>query len=203
MRIVGLTGSIGMGKSTAAAMLRAMGVPVHDADRCVHRLLGPGGRAVAAVARAFPGTQAAAGGIDRKALGARVFGDPARLRALEGILHPLVRREEQRFLAAARRQRRRAVVLDVPLLLETDGDLRCDLVLVVAAPRFLQAQRVLRRPGMTAARLAQVRAQQMAEPEKRRRADLVVPTSLGRRMTRDRLKRALVQARRAAGAQGG
>ncbi|MBL8670604.1 MAG: dephospho-CoA kinase [Alphaproteobacteria bacterium] len=191
MRVIGLTGSIGMGKSTAAAMLRASGMPVHDADRCVHRLLAPRGEAVAAVERAFPGTRGPAGGIDRKALGARVFGDPARLRALEGILHPLVRRAEQRFLAAARRQRRRAVVLDVPLLLETDGDQRCDLVLVVAAPPFLQAQRVLRRPGMTPARLAAIRSQQMPESEKRRRADVVVPTGLGRRVTFDRLRRAL------------
>jgi len=178
MTVLGLTGSIGMGKSTAARMMRGLGVPVHDADATVHRLLGPGGDAVAAVAAAFSGV-VRSGAVDRAALGARVFGDDAALRRLEAILHPRVRAAEHRFLRTQALAGRRLVVLDVPLLFETDGAARSDLVLLVTAPRFLQAQRVLRRPGMTAERLDQIRARQMAEPEKRRRADVVVNTGLG------------------------
>ena len=190
MRIVGLTGSIGMGKSTAAAMLRRRRVPVFDADAAVHSFLAPKGAAVAAVARAFPGVTRD-GGIDRKALGARVFGDKAALAQLEAILHPLVGAAEERFLARARAARRRVVVLDVPLLFETGGDRRCDLVLVVWAPPFVQRDRVLRRPGMNPARLAFLRAQQTSDREKRRRADLLVPSGLGRAVTWRRLGRAL------------
>ncbi len=151
MRILGLTGSIGMGKSTAAAMLRALGLPVHDADATVHQLLGRGGKAVAAVDAAFPGV-VVAGAVDRKALGAKVFGQPAQLKKLEAILHPLVRREEQRFLQDCREKRHDVVVLDIPLLFETGGEKRCDGVVVVTAPQFLQTQRVMKRPGMTMAR---------------------------------------------------
>ncbi|MBF0323828.1 dephospho-CoA kinase [Magnetospirillum moscoviense] len=179
MKILGLTGSIGMGKSTAAAMLRRMGVPVHDADATVHRLLGPGGDAVAAVEAAFPGVTAH-GAIDRAELGRQVFGDPARLRRLERILHPLVRRAETQFLKTWRRRRARLVVLDIPLLYETHGEKRCDRVAVVTCPAFLQAQRVLRRPGQSPARLAAIRAQQMPDPAKRRRADIIIPTGTGR-----------------------
>jgi dephospho-CoA kinase len=192
MRILGLTGSVGMGKSTAAALLRRMRVPVYDADRAVHRFLGAGGAGVAAVAAAFPGV-ARDGAIDRAALGARVFGDRAELRRLEAILHPLVGADERRFLARARGRRRRLVVLDVPLLFETGGDARCDAVLVVWAPPFLQRARVLARPGMTAARLVFIRAQQTSEAEKRRRADVLVPSGLGRAVTWRRLRRAVRQ----------
>ena len=178
MKILGLTGSIGMGKSTAARLLRRMGLPVHDADATVHRLLGRGGAAVAAVGAAFPGS-VADGAVDRRELGRQVFGDPAALRRLEAILHPLVRRAETAFLRRQARRRARLVVLDIPLLLETGGERRCDAVAVVTAPAFLQAQRVLRRPGMTPRRLAQVRAQQMPDAEKRRRADFVIPTGTG------------------------
>lgn len=182
MRILGLTGSIGMGKSTAAAMLRALGLPVHDADAAVHRLLGPGGKAVAAVAAAFPGVERDRA-IDRKALGAKVFGQPAALKKLEAILHPLVRREEQLFLRRCRQQRRKVAVLDIPLLFETGAEKRCDGVVVVTAPQFLQSQRVLKRQGMTPERLGQILSQQMPDSEKRRRADWVVDTGLGRRPT--------------------
>ena len=188
MRILGLTGSIAMGKSTAAAMLRRLGVPVHDADVTVHGLLG--GAALSGVRAAFP--EAVVGGmVDRAALGARVFGDHAALRRLEGILHPLVRRAEQRFLRRAAARRALVVVLDVPLLFETGGEGRCDAVVLVTAPRFLQTQRVLRRSGMSLDKLNAIRMCQAPEAEKRRRADFVVPTGLGRRLTMQRLRRVL------------
>jgi dephospho-CoA kinase len=193
MRIIGLTGSIGMGKSTAAAMLRRMRLPVFDADAAVHSFLAPGGAAAAAVARAFPGVARKNGGIDRRALGAKVLGDRAELARLEAILHPLVGIAERRFLARARAARRPAAVLDVPLLFETGGDRRCGLVLVVWAPPFLQRDRVLRRPGMNAARLAFLRAQQTSDREKYRRADVLVPSGIGRAVTWRRLRRALAR----------
>lgn len=191
MMVVGLTGSIGTGKSTAAAMLAGMGLPVFDADAAVHALMAPGGEAVAPIATSFPGVTAESGGrqlIDRKALGSHVFGDTGALRRLESILHPLVRRRERQFIATARRMRLPAVVLDIPLLFETGGNRRCDSVIVVSAPRFLQRQRVMRRPGMTEERFRQVLARQTPDAEKRRRADFVVPTGLGYGDTRRRLR---------------
>lgn len=190
MKVLGLTGSVGMGKSTAAAALRRMGVPVHDADREVHRLLGPGGAALAPVAAAFPGV-IRNGSVDRQELGRRVFSDALGLARLEAILHPLVRAAEGRFLARCRRQRRRLAVLDIPLLLETGAAGRCDAVFVVSAPRRVQLARVLGRPGMTEARLRGVEARQMPDGEKRRLADVVIPTGLGRRFSLDRLCRAV------------
>jgi dephospho-CoA kinase len=183
MIVLGLTGSVGMGKSTAAAMFRRLGIAVHDSDAAVHRLLAPNGAAVAAVERAFPGVRRPDGGIDRPALGARVFADPAALKRLEGILHPLVRESQDRFLARARTRRLPLVVLDIPLLFETGGARRCDKVVVVSAPAFLQRARVMARPGMTAPRLAAILAQQMPDAQKRRRADYIVPSSLGRAVT--------------------
>lgn len=180
MIILGLTGSIGMGKSTAARMLRRMGIPVHDADASVHALMGPGGAAVPAVADAFPGVQSG-DAIDRRALGRRVFGDDAALARLERILHPRVRAAEDGFLAAAGRRRCRLVVLDIPLLYETAGDRRVDGVVVVSAPRRIQELRVLARPGMTVERLDQIKARQVPDAEKRRRATWVIPTGLGHR----------------------
>jgi dephospho-CoA kinase len=190
VKIVGLTGSIGMGKSTAAAMLKRMRVPVFDADAAVHAFLAPGGAAVEQVARAFPGV-ARNGGIDRKALGANVFGNKAELARLEAIIHPLVGLAERRFLARAQAARRRLAVLDVPLLFETGGDRRCDTVVVMWAPPFLQRDRVLKRPGMNAARFAFVQAQQTSDRDKRRRADVLVPSGLGRAVTWRRLRQAL------------
>jgi dephospho-CoA kinase len=198
MVILGLTGSIGMGKSAAATMLRRLGIPVHDADAVVHRLLGKGGAAVPLVARAFP--QAVADGVvDRPTLGRLVFGNSPALKRLEAIVHPLVRQSTVRFLAAAARARRRLVVLDVPLLLESGGGRYCDAVAVVSAPGFLQAQRVLRRPGMTPARYAAILARQMPDREKRRRADIVVTTGLGKGRTYRQLARAVRAARRRRG----
>ena len=196
MKIVGLTGSVGMGKSTAAALLRRMRVPVYDADRAVHGFLAAGGAAAGAVAAAFPGVGSAQQGIDRKALGARVFGDRAALRRLEAIRHPLVGLDERRFLARSRAERRHLVVFDVPLLFETGGDKRCDLVVVMWAPPFLQRARVLRRPGMNPARFAFIRSQQVSDREKRRRADILVPSGLGRAVTWRHLRRALRRANR-------
>jgi dephospho-CoA kinase len=201
MKVLGLTGSVGMGKSTAASMLRRMRLPVFDADRVVHRLLAPGGGAVEAVARAFPDVGSRRGGIDRAALGARVFGNQVELRRLEAILHPRVAAAERRFFGAARAARRKLVVMDVPLLYETGRERYCDAVAVVWAPPFLQRARVLRRPGMTDARLAFIRAQQTSDREKRRRADLLVPSGLGRAVTWRRL-RAAVRAMRSNGADG-
>jgi len=188
MKILGLTGSIGMGKSTAAALVRRLGVPVHDADATVHRLLARGGAAVAQIETAFPGV-VREGAVDRQELGRRVCGQPAELRCLEAILHPLVRRAETAFLKRHRRYGTPLVVLDIPLLFETGGDRRCDAVAVVSCPAFLQAQRVLRRPGMTDARLAAIRAQQMSDQEKRRRADFVLPSGAGKAPVLRGLKR--------------
>ena len=183
MKVIGLTGGIGMGKSTAATALRRMGLPVFDADACVHRLQAPGGAALPAIARAFPGTVAEQDGrrvLDRAALRAAVLADPGALRRLEAILHPLVRRAERAFLARARRARVRAAVLDIPLLFETGGTGRVDLVVVVSAPADVQRHRVRRRGHMSARQLAAVLARQMPDMEKRRRADIVVRTGLSR-----------------------
>ena len=188
MLILGLTGSIGMGKSVAAATLRRLGVPVHDADAEVHRLLATDRRAIAAVEAAFPGV-AGNDGIDRAALGQQVFNDPAALTRLERILHPLVRQAERNFLRQSRAGGAPVAALDIPLLFETGAERRCDIVLVVSAPDFVQAARVLRRPGMTRERLAAIRARQAPEADKIRRADFVLPTGLDRRLGLQALRR--------------
>ena len=187
MKILGLTGSIGMGKSTAAGMLRRLGLPVHDADATVHGLFGRGGKAVAAVEAVFPGV-VVDGVVDRARLGAVVFGDAAALKRLEAIVHPLVRAAEREFLTQHRRRGARLVVLDIPLLFETGGGQRCDKVAVVSCAAFLQAQRVLARPGMTLARLRSIRAKQMPDAQKRRRADFIIPTGMGKPLALRRLK---------------
>jgi len=196
-RVLGLTGSIGMGKSTAASMLRRLGVPVHDADAAVHRLMAKGGRAVPEIARAFPDV-VVEGAVDRQRLGARVFRDPAALRRLETILHPMVRQEAHDFVKRQRRRGAPVVVLDIPLLFETGGERLCDAVIVVSAPRFVQDARVLRRPGMTRERLAEIRARQLPDAVKRRRADHVVQTGLSKRETLRELRRIVKIWRRSA-----
>jgi dephospho-CoA kinase len=201
--ILGLTGSIGMGKSNAAATLRRLGVPVFDADAEVHRLLGPGGAAVGPVEAVFPDVRDEAGGIDRRQLGRRVFGNPPALRRLEGILHPMVRRAEARFVAQARARREPLVVLDIPLLYESGGIDRVDFALVVSAPLRLQRERVMRRPGMSKERFAEILRAQMPDREKRRRADFVVATALGRSVTFRRLKAVVRTLRQRALQQGG
>jgi len=185
-----------MGKSTAAVTLQRLRVPLFDADRVVHRLLAPGGAAVEPVAAAFCGVCAAKGGIDRSLLGQRVFTDPEALSRLERIIHPMVEAFEKQFLAFARGRREPIVVLDIPLLFESGSQRRCDYVLVVSAPRLVQRQRVLRRPGMTEERLAAILSNQMPDHEKRRRADFVVPTGLSRGLSLRRL-RAVVRLLRA------
>jgi dephospho-CoA kinase len=186
--ILGLTGSIGMGKSTAAAMLERMGVPVFSADSCVHDLIGPAGDAVAAVIAAFPGTGEGTG-VSRAALGRAVFGDDTALARLESILHPLVRAAEIDFVHRQALQGRRICALEIPLLFETGAEALCDAVIVLQAPAFVQAARVLARPGMTPERLAAIRARQMSEAEKSVRADFCVATGLGRRHTWRALRR--------------
>ena len=187
MVILGLTGGIAMGKSVAAASFRRLGVPVQDSDAEVHKLMAKGGGAVAAIEQAFPGV-VKDGAVDRTALGAKVFGDPAALKRLEGILHPRVAEAREEFLREHARRGTRVVVLDIPLLFEVGADALCDAVVVVSAPAFLQAIRALRRPGMTPERLAAVRARQLPDAEKRRRADFVVPTGLGRAESLRRLR---------------
>ena len=182
MIVIGLTGSIGMGKSNAAAALRRFGLPVHDADAAVHRLQAPGGAALPAIAAAFPGS-VADGRLDRAALRAMLQADPEGWPRLEAIIHPLVHRAERQFLARAAARRVPAVVLDIPLLFEGGGDRRCDVTIVVSAPPFVQRARVLRRRGMTRDRFAAILARQMPDGEKRRRADFVVPTGLDRRQS--------------------
>jgi dephospho-CoA kinase len=186
MVVLGLTGSIGMGKTTAARMLRRLGVPVHDSDEAVHRLFAPGGAAVAPVGAAFPGV-VTGGRVDRQALGARVFSDPPALKRLEGIVHPLVKLSQRRFLAGCARRRVPVAVLDIPLLYESGGERRVDAVAVVTAPAFVQRARVLARPGMTDGKLDAILSRQMPDAEKVRRADFVVPTGLGRAFTLRRL----------------
>jgi len=176
MLVLGLTGSIAMGKSTTAAMLRRRGVPVHDADAAVHALYG--GAAVAPVEAAFPGVVRDAA-IDRTALGKRVVGDAAALARLEAIVHPMVRTAEAAFLARCAVAGRRAVVIDVPLLFETGGERRVDAVVLVTAPAAVQRARALARPEMTEARLAAILARQMPDDEKRRRSHFLVDTGLG------------------------
>lgn len=171
---IGLTGSIGMGKSTAAGMFTSLGIPVFDADACVHALQAAGGAAVPRIEARFPGTTGAKG-VDRKALGARVIGHPTEMAALEAIIHPLVRRERAAFLR--RHRSRPMVVLDIPLLFETGGEKGVDLVVVVSAPAFVQRRRVLARKGMTQARFRAIRHSQLPDKEKRRRADIVVETA--------------------------
>jgi dephospho-CoA kinase len=188
MKILGLTGGIGMGKSTAANAFRKLGVPVFDADATVHRLQGRGGRAVGSIGAAFPGT-VREGKVDREALRRAVLGDPAALARLERIVHPLVRAEERRFLARARARGEKLVVLDIPLLFETGGDRRVDEVVVVSAPPAVQRARVLLRRGMTAERLAAILARQTPDAQKFRRADHVIRTGLSRHHAQRAIRR--------------
>ena len=188
MRIIGLTGGIGMGKSTAAAVFRRARIPVFDADLAVHRMQARGGRAVKVIEAAFPGTTSN-GSVDRDALRRAVLGDREALTRLEHILHPMVEAEERAFVGRARRSGRRAVVLDIPLLFETRGDKQVDTVVVVSAPRAVQIYRVGLRRRMTKADVEAVIARQMPDSEKRRRAHLVVQTGLSRNHTLQILNR--------------
>jgi dephospho-CoA kinase len=176
MFILGLTGSIGMGKTVTARLFADAGIPVHDADAAVHRLYE--GEATAAIEAAFPGTTDG-GQVDRARLAARVLADEAAIKRLEAIVHPLVRESEVRFLAAAAGRGSRIVVLDIPLLFETGGEQRVDAVVVVSAPAEVQRARVLERPGMTPAKLDAILGKQVPDSEKRARAHFVVDSSRG------------------------
>ena len=175
MIALGLTGSIGMGKSTVAAMFADAGVPVFDADAAVHRLQGPAGRAVAAIEARFPGTTGERG-VDRTALAEAVLGDTSAMRALEAIVHPAVAEERAAFLA--QHADAPLVVLDIPLLFETGGDAAMDRVAVVSAAADVQRARVLARPGMSQAKFDAILARQLPDAEKRARADFVIPTDV-------------------------
>jgi len=190
MFILGLTGSLAMGKSATAQMFVDEGVPLHDADAVVHSLYD--GEATAEIEAAFPGTTAD-GKVDRARLGERVIGDTAAIKRLEQIVHPKVTAASAKFLADAERAGAPVAVLDVPLLFETGGDKRCDAVAVVSAPADIQRKRAFERPGMTDDKFLAIIGKQMPDEEKRRRADFVVDTSRGfdhaRAQVRDILKR--------------
>ena len=195
MFILGLTGSIGMGKSATAGMFAEEGVPVQDADAVVHALYE--GEATPLIEAAFPGT-AAAGKVDRVKLGAQVIGNPEAIQRLEQIVHPLVALKRDEFLAQSARAGADVAVLDIPLLFETGGDKRCDAVVVVSAPAEVQRERVLTRPGMTEDRFLAIQAKQMPDAEKRSRADFIVDTSRGFDAARQQVREILAQVRRMA-----
>lgn len=175
--ILGLTGSIGMGKSATAAMFAKRGIPLHDADAAVHALYEVGGKAGPGIAGIVPDAVRADGSVDRAALRAAVIGHPERLAAIEAVVHPLVQAESRAFLA--RHADAALVVLDIPLLYETGAEARCDAVLVVTADPEVQRARVLARPGMTPESFSAILAKQMPDAEKRARADFVIDTGLG------------------------
>lgn len=185
MIILGLTGSIGMGKSTTAAMFREEDVPVHDSDEAVHRIYA--GAAAPLIEAAFPGT-VVDGVVDRQLLAQKVLGKPEELRRLEGIIHPLVRKDADAFLEGARAKGEKLALLDIPLLFETGGTGRVDRIVVVTAPPEIQRERVLRRPGMTEEKFAAILARQVPDEEKRRQADYVIDTSLGMEAARQHVR---------------
>ena len=184
MIVLGLTGSIGMGKSTTASLFAEAGLPVYSADAAVHALYS--GKAAPGVEAAFPGT-VRDGVVDREQLGLQVLGDGAALKRLEAIIHPLVREAEQTFLEEARAGGARAAVLDIPLLFETGGEKRCDRIIVVSAPAKVQRERVLARAGMTDEKFLAILEKQVPDAEKRQRADFVVDTSRGIDAARDQV----------------
>ena len=190
MIVLGLTGSIGMGKSTTARMFVEQGVPVHDSDEAVHRLYA--GAAAPLVEAAFPGTTRD-GVVDRALLAARILGDADAIRRVEAIVHPLVRADADAFLARARASGEPIAVLDIPLLFETSGTGRVDKVVVVTAPAEVQRQRVLARPGMTEEKFRAILARQVPDAEKRRLADFIVDSSQGMEAARDQV-RAIIDA---------
>lgn len=195
MFILGLTGSIGMGKTATARMFAEEGVPVQDADAVVHALYE--GEATALIEAAFPGTTAG-GVVDRVRLGAQVIGNADAIKRLEAIVHPLVAQKRDQFLAESEKNGADVAVLDIPLLYETGGDKRCDAVAVVSAPAEVQRERVLTRPGMTEERFLAILAKQMPDAEKRRRADFIVDTSKGFDAARQQVREILDKVRKMA-----
>lgn len=195
MFVLGLTGSIGMGKSATAAMFADEGVPVQDADAVVHALYD--GAATPQIEAAFPGTTAN-GKVDRVKLGPMVIGNAEAMAKLEKIVHPLVAAARDDFLSNAEKSGADIVVLDIPLLYETGSDINCDAVVVVSAPAEVQRERVLARPGMTEQRFDAILAKQMPDADKRARADFIVDTSRGFDAARDQVREILAQVRRMA-----
>lgn len=188
MKIIGLTGSIGMGKSTTAHMFAELGVPVFDADAAVHQLYAPGGRAVPLIRAVFPDAICADGGVDRKRLGEHMRADPLNLDVLTSFIHPWVGEMRAEFLERAKADGAKAVLFDIPLLFETGGDKKVDATIVVSAPASVQRQRVLSRPGMSAALFEDLLSRQMPDAEKRKRADYVISTAEGLDAARKRVK---------------
>ncbi len=195
MIVIGITGSIGMGKTTASNMLRDMGIPVHDSDASVHKLMGPEGAAVPVVAHKFPDVlrtdEAGRSYIDRQALGRVVFGDRQKKRELEDILHPLVRAESDAFKEEMRQKAHKIIALDIPLLFETDGEKRVDVTICVTASKDEQRKRVMARPGMTSEKFERIVSGQLPDAEKRKRADYVVETDISLDETRKQLQKIL------------
>ena len=193
MKVIGLTGSIGMGKSTTAAMFSSLGVPIHDADEHARAALADGGTAVPDVLNAFPQCEddQNKGTIDRKKLRDIVFNDQAARKQLEAIIHPHVWKAEKDFIKAAQNKGADCVILDIPLLFETGANLRVDFTLVVSAPFYEQKRRVLVRPGMTEEVFNKVLATQMPDKEKRRQADFMINTGLSKADTMDQVKTVL------------
>ncbi len=195
-KVYGLTGSIGMGKSAVAAMIRKEGVPLFDADAAVHAMQGPGGKALPAIEARFPGTTGPAG-LNRAKMAEIILAHPHERRALEHIIHPMVQADREEFLR--RNASRRIVILDIPLLFETHGEKRVDGVIVVTAPAWKQRARVLARPGMTEARFRGILALQMPDALKRRRADHVIDTGTTFHRTREQVRALLACLLRKAG----
>ena len=192
--ILGLTGSIGMGKTETAKLFARLGIPVHDADAVVHGLYEKGGAAVAPIGAAFPGA-VREGRVDRAALAARLAGDEAAFQRLEAIVHPLVREAERQFLDAAATRGDELVVLDIPLLFETKGEARVDAVVVVSAPTDVQRARVLAREGMTIEKLEAIHARQIPDVDKRAKADFIVETDKGLAHAFESVKKIIAQLR--------
>jgi dephospho-CoA kinase len=192
VKIIGLTGGIGMGKSTAAAAFRRAGIPVFDADAAVHKVQAKGGRAVRPIEAAFPGT-ISNGAVNRNALRAAVIGKPEAIRILERILHPMVWEEEARFLGAARRAGKRAAVLDIPLFFETGRERKVHKIVVVSAPQPVQIYRVSKRGRMSDSDIKAIIARQMPDREKRKRADIVIRTGLSRYLTNRQMRRLILE----------
>jgi dephospho-CoA kinase len=192
MVVIGLTGSIGMGKSTVAKMMKGFGLPVYSADEAVHEVMKKGGSAVRPVRKFFP-ESIKKGAVDRMSLSRSIASDPRRLRQLERIIHPLIRESERAFLKKAKERKAPAVVLEIPLLFETGAEKRCDVVLCVSSPRKIQKERVLGRKGMTEEKFRALIARQMPSSEKCKRANYVVPTGTTLAETKDSLRRLLVK----------
>lgn len=199
MIVIGLTGSIGMGKSTAAKLLKSLGIPVHDSDATVHKLLGPGGKAVKPVSEAFAAAARKTPDgveIDRATLGKIVFADPKKLKELEAILHPLVREDSDKWLKDMRRSGADIAVLDIPLLYETNAENRVKYVICISAPADMQRDRVMARPGMTEEKFKAILASQIPDAEKRKRADYVVLSDVSEEETLKALEQVIADVRR-------